>query len=177
MEVWKDIEGFEGVYQVSSFGRIKSMGRVIDRDKMGKLVIFEKILNPHIDQVGYPRLYLYKKNFKRRESVHRLVAFAFIPNTDNKPHINHINGEKTDNRVENLEWCTQKENVRHGFKIGLSCAIRGQDVVTAKIKNSDVPVIKKMRSEGAFYHVIAKKFNVSVSCIRWIVSGINWAHI
>lgn len=101
-EIWKDIEGFEGLYMVSNLGRIKSL----DYHRTGEEKIL--MLSKHTD--GYLLVSLCKNNMKKTFSVHRLVATTFIPNPDNKPHIDHINTIRIDNRVDNLRWCTAKEN-------------------------------------------------------------------
>ena len=106
-EIWRDIEGFEGLYQVSNFGRIKRVttGKILKGDK---------------NNDGYLRVKLYKNNTKSNKSIHRLVAEAFIPNPENKPQVNHINEDKTnnslDNSLDNLEWMTAKENINHGTR-------------------------------------------------------------
>ena len=103
VEIWKDCKYYEGKYQVSSHGRIWS-------------IVSQRYLKPRIRQNGYCEVGLVAKNGKRKaELVHRLVAIAFIDNPNNFPVVNHLNGIKTDNRVENLEWTTQKENVRHAY--------------------------------------------------------------
>lgn len=110
-EIWRDIEGYEGLYQVSNLGRIKSF--ISQRNKK------EKILHPSNDKDGYLFIGLYKNGNQKPKRVHRIVAGNFIPNTNNKPQVNHINGDKKDNRVENLEWCTCKENIVHAWEEGL----------------------------------------------------------
>lgn len=102
MEQWKDIEGYEGLYQISSYGRVKSLGN----DKTRK----EKILTPHPNEIGYQRVGLRKNGKQKWERIHRLVAKAFIPNPNNYPQINHKDECKTNNAVENLEWCTSQYN-------------------------------------------------------------------
>ena len=103
VEVWKDCKGYEGKYQVSSQGRIWS-------------VVSQHYLKQRIMPTGYCEVGLYAKNGKmKKEYVHRLVALAFIDNSNNFPVVNHLNGIKTDNRVENLEWTTQKGNVKHAY--------------------------------------------------------------
>lgn len=103
MEIWKDIEGYPN-YQVSNMGRVKSL----NYNRTGK----EKILKP--SKCRYVMVGLNKDGKSKHFSVHRLVASAFIPNPNNLPYINHINEIKTDNRVENLEWCTAKYNANYG---------------------------------------------------------------
>lgn len=105
IEEWKDIKGYEGIYQVSSKGRIKSL-------KFGK----ERLLKYAL-QDGYQRVKLCKDGKQKLHFIHRLVAEAFIPNTDNKPCIDHINTIRTDNRVENLRWVTSKENCNNPLTI------------------------------------------------------------
>ena len=101
--IWKEIPDFEGLYSVSNTGEVYSHIR-------------NKTLSPHIDRYGYPVVGLSKKGKSYTRTIHRLVALTFIPNPCNKPTVNHINEIKTDNRVENLEWMTVKENDNHGTR-------------------------------------------------------------
>lgn len=114
-EIWKDVVGYEGYYLVSNMGNVKSLSREIcdGRIRVGK---------PKKKTIckGYHRIRVNKDREQATLLFHRVVALAFMPNPENKPQINHINGIKTDNRVENLEWCTGKENVIHSWDIGLS---------------------------------------------------------
>lgn len=110
MEIWKDIRGYEGLYQVSNMGRVKSLERITTRKNGVTLPIKEKILQYGIDRKGYYFVGLYKNSKGENKSIARLVAEAFISNPENKPEVNHINTIRTDNRIENLEWCTHKEN-------------------------------------------------------------------
>lgn len=109
MEIWKNIKGYEGRYQVSSMGRVKSLER---KDCLGRIVK-ERVLKPCIDRYGYLFVNLCAGG-KRTFFVHRLVCQAFHENPDNKPQVNHLNEIKTDNRACNLEWATAKENLNHG---------------------------------------------------------------
>lgn len=117
MEVWKDIEGYEGYYQVSSEGRIKSLERIVkgvgNGGEFDKLLP-EKILKLQTDK--YTSVNLHKDGVGHRVNVHRLVAMAFIPNPDNLPEVNHKDECKTNNRVENLEWCSTEYNQSYGTK-------------------------------------------------------------
>lgn len=108
-EIWKDIEGFYGFYQVSNMGRVRSLTRKVwNYTKKGK------ILNPQSKPNGYLNVCLSNGEIRQKHAyIHRLVASAFIPNPMGLSEINHKNFDKTDNRVENLEWCTSKENKAH----------------------------------------------------------------
>lgn len=115
-EIWIDIEGFEGKYQVSNFGRVKSLSRIIEYNhtKMGlvKALNPERIMNQY-ESAGYLKVDLYDNLKRRREFVHRLIATAFIPKILGKDKVNHKDNNRVNNSIDNLEWCTQKENVHH----------------------------------------------------------------
>ena len=109
-EIWKDIEGYEGKYQVSNCGRVKSLGRFIEKKGQSPAYLHERILSTHIHK-GYEMIGLYSNNKGKTFSVHRLIANAFIPNPNNFPHIDHINTISTDNRIENLRWVNRSMNM------------------------------------------------------------------
>ena len=111
-EEWRDVVGYEGLYQVSDQGRVKSL----ERKNSSGGTIKERILKPRINRDGYLRLNLYAGGKQKTLAVHRLVCQAFHENTSTKPQINHINEIKTDNRACNLEWCTRIENCNHGSR-------------------------------------------------------------
>lgn len=114
-EVWRDIKGYEGLYQVSNMGRIKRLERTFF-DKSGhKQHPKERILKPKTEQNGYLRVILCNGSGKRKTLlVHRLVCEAFHENSENKPYVNHIDENKANNKASNLEWCTVTENINHG---------------------------------------------------------------
>lgn len=110
-EIWKDIKGYENKYQISNKGRVRNL--TYKRQKV------PKVLKPFSTYRGYYRVSLFRNNRRKDVFIHRLVALTFIPNPNNYPVINHKNGNKSDNRIENLEWCTQSENVKHAYNTGL----------------------------------------------------------
>lgn len=115
---WRDIKGYEGLYQVSNAGDIKSL-RKLKYNGSGMFFQKEMILSQTNTSTGYKKVELTKEGKRKSHRVHRLVAEAFIPNIENKPYINHIDGNPINNKIENLEWVTQKENVNHAIDIGL----------------------------------------------------------
>lgn len=117
VEEWKDISGWEGYYQISSFGRVKSLARAIPHPKSGTLNIKQRFLAQHPDKDGYLLVVFGKQNGKYPQKVHRLVAKAFLPNPKNLPEVNHKWGIKKDNRYWKIEWSTPKDNTNHAFRV------------------------------------------------------------
>ena len=165
MEIWKDIEGYEGLYQVSSEGRIKSLARYIKNNLCGELYKEEKIkkitYNP---KLKYGVIGLSYNGNNKQEYIHRIVAKTFIPNPNNLPEVNHKNGLKHDNRVENLEWNTHNENIQHSINV-LGNRQDGEYNNASKLTNNDV---LKIRNDNRIHREIAKDYGVSRSCITII---------
>lgn len=120
MENWKDISGYEGLYQVSDMGNVRSLDKVCPIGRYGFVTKKGMVLTPYM-QHKYQKVMLSTagRSTKKNISVHRLVAEAFIPNPENKPEVNHKGGITTDNRATELEWVTRNENISHAVKMGL----------------------------------------------------------
>ncbi len=155
-EIWRPIKRYEDFYHVSNYGRVKSFKRKTPR-----------ILNPAIVS-GYLKVELQIDSKPKQIYIHRLVAEAFIPNPLNKPCVNHINGIKTDNRVENLEWCTYAENNRHAVEAGLHP--QGEKTYNAKFTNAQIVYIRD-NPDGLNTCEIANKFSVAEPVISAIQLG------
>lgn len=170
-EVWKDIPDFEGLYQVSNYGKVKSL----ERTKQGCLEFYrpDKLLKPGLSHNGYQSIHLCNKDKKKSWRVNRLVATVFIPNPDNKPQVNHIDGNKLNNRADNLEWSSPKENTHHAIRTGLS-DVKGESNGCAKLTNEDVLFI---RSCGLQTKVLVEKFGVYRTLIQRIRRKGSWKHI
>lgn len=150
MEIWRDIEGYEGLYQVSSDGRVKSLEKVNNNH-----LVKEKILKSGNNGMGYLFVVLSKEGKIKNYTIHRLVAQAFLPNPDNLPQVNHKDEDKSNNRVENLEWCTQQYNNTYGTRLKKSAKANSIPILQF---NLDSQFIKKWDStmqierELGFYH-------------------------
>ena len=115
-EIWKDVVGYEGLYQVSNLGNVKSVEREMQNYRGNKFIKVSKPIGKFINKYGYIRVTLYKNGIPRPFTVHRLVATAFIPNPMGLKDINHIDFNKKNNNIENLEWCSRSYNVKHAIK-------------------------------------------------------------
>ena len=166
-EEWRDVVGYEGLYQVSNCGRVKSFKK--DKAKIIKS-------NPGIG--GYLRVVLCKDFDKKNRFVHVLVAQAFIPNPEGKRQVNHIDGDKNNNRVSNLEWVTPAENIHHAFETGLRKI--GCEHFRAKLTAEQVREIRRDCVPGdpeLGFKSFSRKFNVTPKIIRDAFYGKSYQNV
>jgi len=182
-EIWKEVIGWENSFMVSSIGRVKAIYK--NRPNTNNCSSWkhreDKIRKTRLTPHGYISANLYDKGKQERPKiifVHVLVAQAFIPNPQNKRCVNHINGIKTDNRVENLEWVTHGENVSHSWRTKLSdiTKISGEKNWCAKLNDDSVRFIKANIDKYTLQE-LGTMFNVSLHAIFNIKSGRGWKHI
>ncbi len=171
MEEWKDIKGFEG-YQISNYGRVKSL----NYRRCGNTKLLKKIINNFKDNYHVVNL---SKNGKHVLSrVHRLVATAFIPNPNNKPYVNHLDGCKTNNHISNLEWCTSSENAQHAYNAGLKIAPMGENHVNNILTEKQVLEIREKYVPRKYStRMLAKEYGVHQSTIYQIIKRRMWKQI
>lgn len=180
-EPWRAIPGYEGLYEVSSKGRIR---RVHPPNHHHKEMLYV-VLEPVINHMGYYRITLSKDNVRINYSIHRLVALAFIENPECKPFINHIDGNKVNNSIENLEWCTAAENNRHAFRTGLNKyhpeflpLLRGEDNPKHILTEDDVREIRVLLENGKYTQLeIGEMYGVSNFAICDIKRGRSWKEV
>lgn len=167
-EIWKNILGFEGVYLISNFGRVK---RILQKSGTQS----NRILKDYDNGKGYRYITLRKDNTPSNHYVHILVAIAFLENPLNKSSVNHINGIKSDNVITNLEWVTNKENMIHASKMNL--LRKGENNVLSKINNEDVLKIRSLKNSGKALNKIGMMFGISASHVHRIMHKKLWKHI
>lgn len=179
-EIWKDLQGYEGIYQVSTLGRVKSLGRTVEKkSKLGKefkMVVSEKVISGHVSDSGYIEYNIRKNGRPKTIRGHRLVAETFIENPSNKPLINHIDGDKTNNNLSNLEWSTHKENAKHALETGLLSNFLkfARSKPRRKLSTEDVTVIINRLNLGDAMGRIAKDYKVHRETIASIKYFKTW---
>lgn len=174
-EIWKDIPGYEGLYQASSLGNIKSLARIEKRKDGTRNPIRERILKPSINPSGYYFLNVSKNGVRKNSRVHRLVGKAFLP-PDTGLEINHINGIKTDNRIENLEWVTHSENGKHAYRIGIHAKIIGEAHPSSKITNAQAEEIRAKYIPFKYtMKMLSREYGIDDSIISGIITGKRYA--
>lgn len=178
MEVWKDIEVYKGLYQVSSEGKVRSLDRY-EKSKGGSLRFRKgRILAQTKRKNGYLTVSLNREGVNKKHLIHRLVAKAFIHNIKNLPEVNHEDGNKENNHTYNLVWCTSSYNQKHVFDNGLQKARRGSSNGQAKLNENEINEIKKLYTLGRYSQsILGNMFGISRSQVGRIVRGERWAHM
>lgn len=174
-ELWKEIKGYDGFYKISNHGRILSTG-----GQCGTVHRKPLIRKTGMTRDGYENIPLNAKGKNKTYRVHRLVAEYFIPNPENKETVNHIDGDKLNNHVSNLEWATREENIQHSYDLGLKKADKGSSNVNAKLTDSQVREIRKeykpyCREKGTV--ALGEKYGVTNRVIGLVVRGKSYTNV
>jgi hypothetical protein len=175
-QVWKYIDGFEDLYMVSNFGSVKSLEKMWATHNKAIRTKPETIMKQSKDSNGYFQVCLSKGGKAKNYLVHRLVAKAFIENPHNKGDVNHINCNKTDNRVENLEWATRSENIKHALDNNLVDSAKGSRHGMSLLKEQDVIEIRSLKDKYTKKQ-LAEMYGVGRRSINEILNGKSWKHI
>lgn len=174
MEVWKDIEGYEGYYQVSDLGRVKAFSRLVGHPNGGLKRLPEKIMNMNPSKSGYIHVNLRGRG-RKVFSIHRLVALHFIPNPENKPEVNHKDGVKTNNHKSNLEWSTNQENITHSWETGLNNHF-GEKHPNSKFTESQILEIRENKN-NLTQRELGEIYGTCQGVISKIMLKTRWKHI
>lgn len=173
---WSPVPEYSGIYEINKEGIVKRIAQsMLFKRGVQSFIINkpEKILTQSKTKKGYLTVYLVNKHVP----VHRAVAITFISNPLNKPQVNHIDGDKENNDISNLEWATASENIKHSHRIGLSSARKGEINNKSKLKSNDVLKIRQLSLSGLSQYKIAKLFNIDRSNVGSIVNRKTWKHI
>lgn len=167
-EIWKEIPGFDGYYSVSNIGRVR-------RDKTGSGTWAGRILHPSYDSDGYLLVSLSVRDRATRCKVHRLVTLTFIGPAGKRTEVNHKDGRKDNNRLKNLEYATTMQNMQHAHAKGLYPS--GEQHYLAKLTEEQARAVLRLIDGGARFIDVARRYNVSLACIRQLYIGKSWKHL
>lgn len=174
MEIWKNITGYEGMYQVSNLGNVKSLKR-----KKWNGFDYQEVVEKFLSQKthnGYKYVNLCKPKSQKMISVHRLVAIEFIDNPEQKKYVNHKDNNPSNNNSNNLEWCTQAENIQYAVQQGRF----NQGILSPRTKFTEKQVLeirKRIANKEISQNKLAKELGVTQNCISEIVNRLTWKHI
>lgn len=177
-EVWKDIVDYEGSYQVSNKGNVKSLDRITKTKNNKKILYVGKLLNPPVNNKGYKLVALYKNSKAHGIAIHRLVAQAFIPYEVDKLHVNHKDGNKLNNNTTNLEWVTPKENTRHAIanKLMTFDHLNGERNGRSKLEEYQIKEIRYLYyTTNISNSRLGERFDVTAENIWNIVNYKSWS--
>lgn len=179
-EIWKPISGYpqyEGLYLISNLGRVYSNDRYVQTKSGGKTLRLGRMLHIHcFEDTGYQYVCLTSGKYSNNALLHRLVALAFLPNPENKPTVNHKDGNKKNNEVSNLEWCTRRENTHHAIKHGLmKCSDKNHMKDMSKIRGRQLSKRIRCVETGKVYESI-KECALDMNMCVWDIYQYNHTH-
>lgn len=175
-EIWKDVIGYEGLYQVSSLGRVKKLPEPKRKDKKGRIWGRDgRMLSPGRNSKGYYSITLTKNKMPQSIKLHRLVLTHFKPNPSELPEINHIDGNKLNNNIDNLEWCTRQQNIDHAVQNKLMYTRRGAEC-SKKLTEEDAKFIITNKGRNNAVELMAR-FNIKRATVYNIQYGLSWRHL
>lgn len=178
-EIWKPVQGWESLYEVSNKGKVKGLDRLVQHSTAGSMFVRKgtMLTEGTLTGAGYLVVTLsHGKNIKFVKKVHQLVAQVFITNPDNKMFVNHKDGNKQNNNDWNLEWSTIDENNDHAIETGLNNQT-GINNGNVKLTEADVLMIRRLINSGISQYSLARTYNVSQFCISAIKTGKSWSHL
>lgn len=176
-EQWLDVFGYEGLYQVSSHGRVLSCARTVPDKRTGTRTKKARLLALTVDSAGYQKVTLYRGELKEVWKIHRLVATHFCDKPAGCDVVNHIDNVTTHNWKENLEWTTPLGNNHHMCNQGRNRACRGEQSGSSKLTEEDIRSIRKLSDQGLSQTKIGEKFGIGQAQVWRILRGLRWAHV
>jgi hypothetical protein len=174
-EIWKDISGYEGYYQISNNCVVKSIDRYVNVKSGFKRLLKGRLMRPYTGRDGYVYYLLTVNKISKHVPAHRLLAIAFIDNPENKPEVNHKDTIRTNNSIGNLEWVTARENIQHSIKTGTNTqCLPGSNNPASKLTEKQVLEIRKANGS---HSSIASLYHVSRRTVGFIKTKQRWAHL